>query len=101
MSLYRFEVTLPKLGEEEIDMLDFLDLIDKGLYTGHELRRCMIMKNVHVDSLITTGKESGLVIICRYASTNAGQDKSARIDRFEVASRHLQNNGVSGWHCGH
>jgi len=92
---------VPELGEEQVNMLYLPDLTDKQLNTLHELLRRMVVKDVHVHPLVTAGKESRLIVLCGYAFTDASQDKSARVDRLEVSSRHLQSERICGWHNSH
>lgn len=79
-------------------MREFLELVEEELNACHELFWHVVMKDVHVDSLVTTSHKSSLVLLLRDALTNSCNDQGSREDGLEVASGHLKNNRVRGWH---
>jgi len=79
-------------------MLNLLNLVDYQLNTLHEALGIMVMQNVHVNTLIAAREECVAVLVGLNVPSDSSQDECARIDCFEVATRHLQNHRVR---CGH
>lgn len=54
----------------------------------------MVMQDIHIDTLAAACEEGFSIAFVFDIATNACKHKSSRVYRFQVATRHLQDNGV-------
>lgn len=82
-------------------MLHLLDLSNNDLDALHEALRVVIVQYIHVYALITACKERITVPISLDTTSYGCKYECARIDGLEVASWHLQDDGICCWHNSH
>jgi len=56
------------------------------------------VQDVHIHSLIPAGKEGFEILFGLNTATDSCEHKRSWVDRLQIASRHLQNNGIRSWH---
>ena len=59
------------------------------------------MQDVHVDTLLPTDLERGLVVSVVDACSDASKNQGSRVDGLEISTRHLQYQRMGTWHHCH
>ena len=70
-------------------MLCPFDLGDYDINARKKSFRIVVVQNIHIDSLITTGEERIFILVVIDAATYRCENKRSGVDSFQVASWHL------------
>src|SRR5258707_293883 len=92
------DIFLSQRRQEQVNICDLLDLVDEKCNIGQELPRCMIVKNVHVNSLSPAVSEGFFIVLLLDEFADTCNNHCTREDGFEVASWHLENEAQGHWH---
>jgi hypothetical protein len=96
---HNLSADLPEGRQEQINVRDLPDLIDKESNIGQELLRCMIVQYIHVDPLSPAIRESFLVVLLFDKRPDTRNNHCPWVDSLEITSGHLKDQTSGSWHC--
>lgn len=80
---------LPKLRQKQVNVLNLLNLSHHQFNTIHEALRVMIMKDVHIHTLVPASKECVAVLISLDAASYGSKYERSRVNSLKIAPWHL------------
>jgi hypothetical protein len=78
-----------------------LDLGDNDVDVTQEPLRIVIVYDIHINPLVTTRKKRCVILIGLNTATDRCEYKCPRVDGFQVASWHLQDDRICCRHHSH
>ena len=72
-------------------MLNLRNLVDEKFHIRNKLLGVMIVYNVHIYALFSTGQKRLLILLIVDTMPDLGKHERSGIDRLQITTRHLQD----------